>query len=190
MAETRQTFPELLAKGLGVRLRTGVERCFWCGAACDQSFSTGVSDTHGHYTSMFPLSKTEYLSESERTKIMQSGGRFKSFRLPLRMRMIERVVWFASLKEQLSDLRKLLKKVHHLGKKASQGHGVIAGWDVEPIDHDLSWYAPSNSGPVLMRTLPRDMDHPKGLIGYQASFGGCVGPYWQRDFWREIIEPC
>lgn len=149
-----------------------------------------MSDHATHYTSAFPLDKAERLSEKERTKIMQSGGRFKSFRLPLRMRLTPCVVWFAALNDQPSTLKKLLRKIRHLGKKASQGHGVVAEWIVEPIEDDWSWYADSPDGPVLMRPLPADMDHPDGLSGFRQSFGGCVGPYWQRDFWREILEPC
>lgn len=153
-----------------------------------------VSSEHAaHYTSAFPLDKAEHLHESDRSQLRQGGGRFKSFRLPLRMRLIDRIVWFAALRPMpsvASEVRKLLKVFHHIGKKTSQGHGVVAEWIVERIDADYSWYAESEAGPVLMRPLPAEMEHPSGLLGARRSFGGCVGPYWQRDFWTEIVEPC
>lgn len=39
------TFPELLARGLGVAVRHGDHLCFWCGASCDDSNAVAVSDT-------------------------------------------------------------------------------------------------------------------------------------------------
>lgn len=149
-----------------------------------------VSDHASHFTSAFPIEKYEYLHEKERSKVRQSGGRFKSFRIPLRMRLVDRIVWFAVLRDQMTVLRRLLKQIHHIGKKSSQGHGIIKEWIVEGVDNDYSWYATSGDGTVLMRPLPADMDHPSDLIGYRKTFGGFVGPYWQRDFWREIYEPC
>lgn len=148
------------------------------------------SDHAAHYTTAFPLGKSEHLVESERTKIMQTGGRFKSFRLPLRMRLVDRIVWFCVSREAPTELRRRIRSVRQLGKKTSQGHGVIAEWIVDKIDADHSWYANSPDGPVLMRPLPSDMPHPAGLLGARRSFGGCVGPYWDRRFFREIIEPC
>lgn len=149
-----------------------------------------TSDHAAHYTTAFPLGKAEHVTEPERTKIMQTGGRFKSFRLPLRMQLVDRIVWFCVSREKPSELRKRVRQIRHLGKKSSQGHGVIAEWIVEPCEHDWSWYADSPAGPVLMRPLPADMKHPAGLIGFRRSFGGCVGPYWDRRFFTEIIEPC
>lgn len=149
-----------------------------------------LTDEAANYTTAFPLDKASHLLESERTKIMQSGGRFKSFRLPLRVRLIDRIVWFAAIRTPPSELLRRLARVHSLGKKTSQGWGCVSGWSVDTIDADWSWYADSPDGPVLMRPLPADMDHPEGLIGARRSFGGVVAPYWQRDLWREMVEPC
>lgn len=149
-----------------------------------------ASDSAHYYTSAFPTHRVASLNEGERTKIMQSGGRFKSFRLPLRVRHVDRIVWFAVLREKPQRLRYLLRRVDYLGKKTSQGFGRVSEWIVEPFEHDFSWYAETERGPLLMRPLPVSINHPSGLWGMRQSFGGCVGPYWQRDFWREIYEPC
>lgn len=151
---------------------------------------TVESDHAAHYTTAFPIDKAEHLHESERTKIMQTGGRFKSFMLPLRVRLVDQIVWYAVLRTAPTGLRQLLQKAISVGKKGSQGYGAVQGWSVETCKEDWSWYAESPDGPVLMRPLPAAMDHPQNLQGFRKSFGGCVGPYWQRDFWREIVEPC
>lgn len=149
-----------------------------------------ASDYAAHFTSAFPLDQSHKVVSTDMGRVRMGGGRFKSFRLPLRLRLVDRIVWFAVLREMPSVLRHLLKDIRNIGKKTSQGHGVVAGWDIEIIESDLSWYAPSDDGPVLMRTLPHEMEHPHGLLGARRYFGGCVAPYWQRDFWTEILEPC
>ena len=80
--------------------------------------------------------------------------------------------------------------MRHIGKKSAHGYGLVAEWIVEPCEQDLSWYASTDQGTLLMRPLPAELDHPSDLIGHRRAFGGCVGPYGQRDFWREIYEPC
>lgn len=154
------------------------------------------SDSASHYTSAFPIGRGVMLASKERTKIQQTGGRYKSFRLPLRNRVIDRVVWFAALRvgnngsSPMSQLRRLLKRVQHIGKKTSQGHGMVKEWIVEACEQDWSWYAPGPLGTVLMRPLLATMDHPSDLAGYRRAFGGVHGPYWQREFYREIVTPC
>jgi len=170
-----------------VRARVGD---LWIPRCSSPIFGETLADDAANYTTAFPLDKVEHLAESERTKIMQSGGRYKSFRLPLRVRLVERMVWFAATNHPPSELRRRLGQIRHIGKKTSQGWGVVAGWSVDLIDNDHSWYAESDDGPVLMRPLPADMEHPEGLIGARRGFGGCVGPYHDRRFWREIVEPC
>jgi hypothetical protein len=150
-----------------------------------------ASDKHGHYHKKFEVEHTTILKPSERTKITASGGRFKSFRLPLRLRLIDRVVWFAAIKTSQSDLRRLLKKnVLAIGKKTSFGYGRVSEWIVETADDDFSWFAKSDGGPVLMRPLPTTMKLPKSLQGSRLDFGAVCGPYWQQDLWRERVVPC
>lgn len=149
------------------------------------------SDTHGHYHSKFEIEHANLLTEKERTKITPGGGRFKSFRLPLRLRVVDRIVWFAGIKDSPSRLRGLLKKhVLYVGKKTSFGYGRVLEWIVEPTDDDWSWFAQSDEGPVLMRPLPVEAKLPKGLLGSRQDFGAVCGPYWQQNLWRERVVPC
>lgn len=159
-----------------------------------------ASDTHGHYHKKFEVEHASILKPSERTKIAASGGRFKSFRLPLRLRVVDRVVWFASLKTYRSRgkhrygparLRQLLNKnILAIGKKTSFGYGRVQEWIVEPMDEDWSWFAPSEHGPVLMRPLPASVELPKDIQGSRLDFGAITSPYWQQSLWRERVVPC
>jgi len=177
------------------RIPTPIAKRFVCNLPiprCSSAIADEVKhDEHQHVTSAWPVSRAPLLSERERIKITAGGGRFKSFRLPLRTRLISRLVWFAAIKEQPSRLRMLLRnRVRAIGKKTADGYGVVSRWEVDTIASDWSWFAESGNGPVLMRPLPVDADLPDGLIGARCDFGGCCPPYWQQNIWREIVVPC
>ena len=73
--------------------------------------------------------------------------------MPLRLRPAPAVAWFA-----VGDRReswKLLKRCEAIGKKISVGYGRVSAWEVEAIDGDLSWFAPSESGPGARRLRSR-----------------------------------
>jgi hypothetical protein len=152
------------------------------GIVCGREFAE-------HYHTSFPTGRASMLEESQRTVIAATGGPYKSFRLPLRMCDTPAVVWFAVLREQPKELRRDLRQIHHLGKKSRYGYGLVREWEIETINQDLSWFAESDDGPVLMRSLPRELVS-SNVVGKRASFGAVCGPYWQRDLWREIWEPC
>lgn len=145
-------------------------------------------DGHAHYHKQFPVGRTDLLTDRERTKIAPSGGRFKSFRLPLRTRLVEEVAWFAVADAE--PLRALLGNVRAVCKKTSYGYGVVREWVVEPVDEDWSWFAESPDGPVLMRYLPFGTEVPDGLLGARRDFGAVVGPYWQNSLYCERWSPC
>ena len=112
----------------------------------------------------------------------------KSYRLPLRCRVVDAVAWFAR-----GDRRNVLttiRKARAIGKKVADGYGVVREWTVERIDADLSWFAPSEVGPVLMRPLPVGPWLPDNLTGARRDFGACVPPYWHPERYGEIVVPC
>lgn len=139
-----------------------------------------------HYSRRFPTEMASLLSPDDRGVLQATGGPFKSFRLPLRIVDADRVVWFAVLCESPTRLRSLLTKhVACIGKKTSQGFGVVWRWEVEPIEHDWSWFADG----VLMRPLPVSVA-PTDLRGFRRTFCGVCQPYWQRSLFREAVTPC
>lgn len=131
-----------------------------------------------------------FMWPEERIKqIPVTGGKHKSYRLPLRVRVVPQVVWYAI--GDRKEVHRLLKRVQYLGKKTSQGYGRVTGWQVENIDEpDVTWYAKTDQGSVLMRPLPAGGYLPSDLIGYRPSFGACNGPYWHPDRMQEIVVPC
>lgn len=152
--------------------------------------SVAKSDGVSHYASQFPVDSATLLTSKEQTKIVSSGGRFKSFRLPLRTRSVDTVVWFAVCRSKPSRLLGLLRKCEAIGKKTSYGYGTVSEWSVEPVEADYSWFAESTDGLVLMRPLPLYDDLPDDLLGSRVDYGAVCSPFWQRNLWCERVTPC
>lgn len=148
-----------------------------------------TSDIHEHYHRRFPTEKAELLTESERGVVATTNGIYKSYRLPLRVRRVDRVVWFAEADRQ-SLLQVLKRSAHAIGRKTGMGYGRVAKWTAEAIDDDWTWFAKSAQGPVLMRPLPFCDAIPSGLQCSRRDYGACQPPYWHPDRYTEIVVPC
>lgn len=146
-------------------------------------------DQHEHIHTAFSIARADLMRERDARRVIRTGsGTERSYRIPLRIRAIDRVVWFC--RGSRAGVRATVRQINFLGKKVSYGHGRVASWIVEEVDDDLSWFAPSDDGPVLMRPLPMSNGLTDGLIGYQQWYGSPCPPYWQRDLYREIVRPC
>lgn len=143
-------------------------------------------DAHDHFHRSLAVVDAR-LTES-RVKLDTGGGPWRSYRLPLRIRAVGRIVWYCVGVRKA--LRRWLRDLAAVGKKTAYGYGRVAAWEVDRVEEDWSWFAPSPEGPVLMRPLPAGAHLPRGLLGARPWYGGCCAPYWQRDFWTEIVEPC
>lgn len=128
------------------------------------------------------------------------SGQTKAYFMPLRVRIVKQIVWFCvahgdrkgkggSARSPESSLRRIFGGIPAVGKKTAFGYGRVARWEMERVAQDWSWFAPSESGPVLMRPLPADLV-PDGTAGARRSYGACCPPYWHPDRYGEICEPC
>lgn len=150
-----------------------------------------------YFAKRYSAEKSALLAESERRVIAVSTGPFKSYRLPLRIRPVDRIAWFCMGRDRSrnrhspgAEIRKLLKSVFSVGKKTADGYGQVARWEVEFAGEDHSWFAKSDAGAVLMRTLPASADLPADLIGFKKSHGAPVAPFWMRELYADILIPC
>lgn len=155
---------------------------------CSGPILPGCRVAHEHFAKRIGLENASMLSESARTIVSTTGGWTKAYRLPLSVRPVDRVVWFIGGSRRRS-LSSLLKTVRSIGKKCSQGYGRVVKWDVDQVESDWSWFAPSPDGTVLMRVLPWHDSLPEGLCGFKRSFGGFAAPYWHPDRAMDIIVP-
>jgi len=130
------------------------------------------------------------LLASEQRRVIATGNSWtKSYRLPLRIRLVHAVSWLAvgGCKEVRNVLSRHAKAI---GKKVAHGYGIVARWEVERADEDWAWFAPTEHGVLLMRPLPWSEALPADLVGARRDFGACVPPYWHPERYTEIVVPC
>lgn len=158
----------------------------------DAIMPAAKADAVDHICKRIAVEHSGLLADDERKVVSTTNSWTKSYRMPLRIRLIERVAWFAF--GTRSSVRKALRDIHAIGKKVADGYGRVREWIVEDIAEDRTWFAKSNGGTVLMRTLPRLIDGkawlPDDLIGYKRHFGACCPPYWHQERFGEIVVPC
>jgi hypothetical protein len=161
----------------------------WPVAKCsDPILGITRAETVEHVTKKLGVDKADLLRESARLVVSTTNSWTKSYRIPLRVRVVDRVRWFA-----VGDRRailKILRRVGSIGKKISVGYGRVAEWTVDRMDDDWSWFAPSDGGPVLMATLPFGPWLPEGLVGVRRDFRSCCPPYWHLSRLTEVVVPC
>ena len=131
---------------------------------------------------------SDLLAPSRRIMVATGNGLLKSYRIPLRTRDCRSIVWF--LRGNRREVRKILRSIVSLGKKRSFGYARVAEWIVEQHHEDLSWFAKTEQGSILMRPLPFCEDLPLDLIGSRRDFGAAQGPYWHPDRYVERVIPC
>lgn len=164
------------------------EVCGYRVPACSAGIiAVPLVDTHEHFCRS--IASEDFSDCNQRIKIATTGGEHRSYRLPLRIRLVPSIVWFAV--GWRAPLLKELRGVTAIGKKPSHGFGRVQSWEVTEWEHDWSWFAPVDGGTLLMRPLPAETPNlPADLVGYRKWHGGVVPPYWQQDLFCAMVEPC
>ena len=172
-------------------IRIPIERV-WLGkhlvALCSNPIlPTPKADAVDHICKRIGVEHASLLYKPERKIISTTNAWTKSYRLPLRIRLVDRVCWFASGTGR--NIRKALRDANAIGKKVADGYGRVREWIIEEVNEDFSWFARG----VLMRTLPMLLDGRQWLqdqIGWKRGFGACCPPYWHQERFTEIAIPC
>lgn len=98
-----------------------------------------------------------------------TNGTYRDWQMPLPLVLCTRMVAYAS--GNGAEIRRVLREVKYLGKKAAHGHGKVIGVDVEHVEHDCSLvldgraarWLPQDGGPRLVRPRPPYW-HPHGRV--------------------------
>lgn len=147
------------------------------------------SERHDFISRKFSSENAQLLAPKERTSINVTGGLFRSYHLPLRLRLVEKVCWFAYGRQK--ELLWLLEnRFPSIGENDRLGYGKIKKWTVEPTDKAIEWWADSPAGKVLMRRLPVCSELPKDLIGCYKARAAVMSPYWKPWNFTEAVVPC
>lgn len=167
--------------------------------------SEAAFDAARHHHQRYPVERADWLDPAERTQVNTTGGAFKSYRLPNRVRGVRTVCWVAE--GNWREMRKLLRDVTHLGKDRAQGYGAVrrADADADASGRRVSewraeerpdlagcwWYARREAGElVLMRALPAGPWLPAGLAGARREYAAVAPPCWHPARQAEAVVPC
>ena len=156
---------------------------------CSAPIYVGREERHEYIHKRLSVENSMLLEPSERTKVAIGNTWTKSYRLPLKVVNVDRVVWYVGGSKR-RPLKSLLRSVHAIGKKRSDGYGRVLRWEFEEVEHDWSWFAPSTAGKVLMRVLPFAETLFRDVVGYRRYFGGFAPPYWHPDRFLDVAIPC
>jgi len=138
---------------------------------------------HGEYIQYWHKRLDQYITEKyldSPRKINTSSAEYKAYRIPVNVMLINRLVWFCV--GEPKEIQKLLSGVKALGKKRSQGFGLIKlnkngdpDWTVEKWADDWSVYGPEGK---VMRIIPFN-----GQLKESGTYRqwGIKPPYWHRD---------
>jgi hypothetical protein len=157
------------------------------GACSDPIYPVASSDGVEHVYKRIDPDLAPLLAVGARRKIATSNSWTKSYRLPMRIRVIDRVAWFAVADRR--PLLKALRQVEAIGKKPSIGYGRVREWEITVAPADYSWFAPGHEGTLLMATLPAGEWLPRDLMGFRRGFGAAACPYWHPDRYCDILIP-
>lgn len=151
----------------------------------------GCPPSVAHFAKRIGVERAALLAPGERKTVVTSNTWTKSYRLPVRVLSVPRVVWFADTPDPAALLG-MLRDCDNLGRKPAHGWGRIKAWHVEAVEQDWSWYATDaeTGRPVLMRPLPLCPELPADLDGWRSDYGAVCPPYWHSDRYGEIVTPC
>jgi hypothetical protein len=157
---------------------------------CSAPIAVELDSRHEHIAKRIGVEHAGLLSEAQRLSVATGNSWTKSYRLPLKVSNVDRVVWFVGGSKR-RHLKSLLERVKSLGKKRSDGYGRVSCWGFDEVEHDYSWFAPAEGGgTLLMRVLPHSSDLPSDLVGFKRWFGGFAPPYWHPDRFLDVVVPC
>lgn len=126
------------------------------------------------------------LSNQERRSILTASGIYKNRRLPIRLYIIDKIVWFCNGTK--NSVLNILKNITSIGTLRKQGFGRISKWHVEDIKDDYSFFVKKENKRVLMKTLPKELLQ-EDMIGYSIKYGSFSPPYWHPGRFTNIIYP-
>lgn len=148
------------------------------------------------WTKRFRRDRTDLLAMGKATQIVTTLGRYKDMRVPVEEVALSRLEFYAV--GQRRPVWRLAKRITHLGKKGSQGYGVVARWKIESLGVDGEWHAEigpgfrpadpatfdldyrrADGGPA--RNLPVEFCRERGIAVASRLPAPLRPPYWIRD---------
>lgn len=153
------------------------DRWYW---ACSFNQTRPLKEYVLYWNRRFDDEMEKYIDfQGKRGKVDGKAGRYKAYRMPLPVLLFPYLEWFAV--GNVEAIRELCQGIVAIGKKGSQGLGMVASWDVIRWQED--WSEVHNG--KLMRAL---YGLPAGCSGTVRQYG-MRPPYWRRESQAVVYMP-
>lgn len=168
---------ELIIPDLPLERRGQGDDWYW---ASSFNVAENLGEYALHWHKRFDDHAEQYIEFGKRRgRINNKSGKYKAYRMPLVIQIFDQLEWYAY--GDRDGVYELLSSLTHIGKKTSQGLGLVDFWMVEPWHEDWSEVA----GGHITRSL---VELPEGAQGIRQTYG-IRSPYWHRDNQRVCYVP-
>ncbi len=161
----------------------GENQYFW--KVSDPIISNPLSVSVEYIQKKFESSSSLLVAPENRKSILTASGPYKAKRVPISVRNITQIAWFAHGDKK--EIKNILSRVSSVGKHINIGYGKIYKWEVEECEEDFSVIA---NNKILMKTIPLELISEFKANSWAASYGSFKPPYWHPDNYCEIAVPC
>lgn len=152
--------------------------------ACSFNTQPPLSEYVMHWHKRFDDHLEKYIDfNSRRGSVNIKSGKYRAYRMPLVVQLFDRLTWYAV--GDMALVRDLCSAVTNLGKKTSQGLGMVDYWEVEPWPEDWSEIANGK----LTRGIPAENGLPEGVQKSGVALYGIRPPYWMREHQKICYMP-
>ena len=134
---------------------------------CSKAFFEGVDSKNVYYKRFDE--DNEYFADTKKIKI--GSGKYKNYANTLKVTDVAEIVFYA--KGNKSEIERILSWVYALGKKESQGYGIIREWSVEKVDEIIDFLNPEKP----LRPLPLEI-FSNGFNNKNRKLVAYKFPYW------------
>lgn len=134
---------------------------------CSKAFFKGVDSKNVYYKRFDE--DNEYFADTKKIKI--GSGRYKNYANTLKVTDVAEIVFYALGNKE--EIKRLLSWVYALGKKESQGYGIVREWIVEELKEQIDFLNPENPlRPLPLEYFSNDFKNKnRKLVSYKF-------PYW------------
>lgn len=110
--------------------------------ACSFACYMPLKETRRYWHKRFDAQHAEEYVDfgNRRGKVNVRSAQYKNYRIPLNILLIPEITWY--LVGDKAEVERMVNQITYIGKKASQGLGLVREWTVESIEEDLSWLRP------------------------------------------------
>ncbi len=165
---------------LPLERRGAGNRWYW---ACSFNQTQPVTEYVTYWHRRFDDNYERYINFGKKRGIVQEQkGLYKAYRMPLNILIfVEPLEWYVV--GEIKAVRELCEGIPALGKKPSQGYGLIEHWEVEPWPEDWSEVGPDRR---LMRAVYK---LPPRVQGVRRRLYGMRPPYYLKENQEEVWVP-